>query len=353
MDRPPAELSGSNLKDRQHLPGPEGSPIVRTATGNPMAEYKPKKHEAAHVPELPNTPNDLPSEDPHTTAGLETPPAKRNNEAVVPSLTFYNIGGFLSRVDVAKEKAAIDFSYVTFIEPFALVYLGLFLRYHNSRGKYFNWTEPNDKNVREYLSRTNFYKRFGLNSHDTEAPSLSPFSDSTSFNDVIDIEKGPGIAEEVSPRLKKLLVKNHVTVDVETICFIAEEITDNFAQHSGEELAVMTVQRFPQKKWISIAFGDCGKGIKTSLAQNPKYRYLEQQSDREAILKAFEPMVSRREQAGMGLPQVKEAVVESKGTLLISSNAGYLAIREGKPWWGDLRFNLPGVQMEIAFPEKE
>ena len=44
------------------------------------------------------------------TAGLETPPAKRNNEAVVPSFTFYNIGGFLSRVDVAKEKAAIDLS---------------------------------------------------------------------------------------------------------------------------------------------------------------------------------------------------------------------------------------------------
>lgn len=272
-----------------------------------------------------------------------------HNDPTMASLSYFNIGGFLSRVDLKQETPVIDLSFVTFIEPFALIYLGLFLRHHNSKEKYLEWIVPKDAAVREYLSRMNFYERFKFSSGDNE--SQKALGSETSFNDIIDIKNEPGIAEEIGERLKRLLIRNSVKVNIEKACYITQEIVDNFAQHSRETLAAMSVQWFPQGGWLSLTFGDCGVGIKRSLTQNPKYRYLMDKTDQEAILKAFEPLVSRREQAGMGLTQTKEIILEEKGSLFLSSNTGYFAIREGKPWCGQIQFNLPGVQMEIKLPE--
>lgn len=270
----------------------------------------------------------------------------------MPPLTFLNVDSFCSQIDLAEDRPLINLSDITFVEPFSLIYLGLFIRYHNSRGKYFRWKVPESAKARGYFARMRFYDHFNFDPKVIEGEKRFRFTTSTSFNDMIEIEKDPYVAEDVADKLRELLVRESVRVDVLAVCEAIAEVVDNFSQHAETQLAAMTVQWFPRINMLRVAVGDCGVGIRNSLSQNPDYRYLLRRKDGEAIAKAFEPLVSRNPEGGMGLNDLRDLVIRLRGSLHLSSGQGFLVIRRGSTFIGDMHLNLAGVQLEVGFPER-
>ena len=269
------------------------------------------------------------------------------------SLSFKTVPLLCSKLDLSGKRIPIDLSSFDFIEPFALIYLGLLMRYFNCRGKVFSLILPEDSKVQEYLSNQNFFERFKFDADTIENNRLLQELTATSLNDIIDIIKTPGIAENISDKVKSLLVSCKFGGDINEICILVAEVVDNFAQHSGETLGVFMVQYFPKLKKLSIAIGDCGIGFRASLCKNRDYAYLEKMPHYRAIAKAFEPLVSCIPGRGMGLSELRDEIIKSRGYLYCSSFDGYVRIdKKGKMYEGKMPFSLPGVKMEFGFPEK-
>ena len=113
-------------------------------------------------------------------------------------LSYENIGDFCSRIDMHKQPALVDLSNVCFIQPFALVYLGMFLRFHNSKGFEFEMKPPEERFVREYLATQNFWERFNFSPEVIQEESLYRFTTSTSLDDIVDIENRPYIGDDIA-----------------------------------------------------------------------------------------------------------------------------------------------------------
>lgn len=111
-------------------------------------------------------------------------------------LNFYTVQRLCAGVDMALKEPVVDLSGVTFVRPFGIIYLGMFLRYHNAQGRGFQVTLPRDPQVSRSLATQRFQKRFNL------APSrlddLVPVPNFTSLNDIIDLEKSETVAEDVA-----------------------------------------------------------------------------------------------------------------------------------------------------------
>src|SRR5467141_310125 len=111
------------------------------------------------------------------------------------NLNFDNVDVVCSQVDLSGNNPTIDLSTVNFIEPFALIYLGMFLRHFNANGRSITVSLPTDSRPREYLVRQNFFGRFNFNPATIDPSLLRRFTGATSLNDVVDIEGDFGIDE--------------------------------------------------------------------------------------------------------------------------------------------------------------
>ncbi len=264
-------------------------------------------------------------------------------------LSYENVGNFCSRVDLHQQKPLIDLSDVSFIQPFALVYLGMFLRLHNSKGMSFNAVMPNEQFVREYLATQNFWERFNFDPEIIKSERLHRFTPSTSLNDIVDIESKPYIGEDIASAVRELLINNEVKVDVDEIEELISELIDNFERHSTHILAAFTMQGNPRR--LVIALGDCGIGIRASLIQNPQHEYLAARPHHEAIRKAFEPLVSAKPEGGTGLTDAKSTIRRYRGTLTLMSGNGYFRLTsDGREIANRTSYDLPGVQIELTIP---
>jgi hypothetical protein len=175
-------------------------------------------------------------------------------------------------VDLGQSEPEINLSTVTFIKPFALVYLGMFLRHFNSRGKRFKLVVPRDPAVHGYLDRQNFWDRFNFTPPAGSAM-LRRLSRTTSFNDVEDIERRHGIDEEIARESKWILFGSNVKgSDLSLIEEIVAELVSNFARHSRGPLAAMALQWYPRGNRICLAIGDCGIESERVLAAIPTTR---------------------------------------------------------------------------------
>ncbi len=261
-------------------------------------------------------------------------------------LSFRNVDQLCNNIDIENQEPVIDLSNITFFLPFALVYLGQFIRYHSSLGKSILVTPPTNTKARTYLAQQNFWNRFNLQA----ITKLRAFGNSTSLNDIVDIEKRPDIAEETARNILDILVSEGVDVDCGLVTEVVSELVDNFAEHSLHSLATLAMQYYPTKHKITIAIGDCGIGIRASLCKNPQYSYLTDVPHYEAIIKALEPLVSVRTDGGMGLTQVSEQIHEANGELILATGDGYVILNRHRTIKGDMAYNLCGVQIQISFP---
>ncbi len=264
------------------------------------------------------------------------------------TLSFQSIAKLCSELDFSESPITIDLDNVSFIEPFALVYLGLFMRHFNTKGIYFNLILPKKKTVRKYLSTQNFFEKFNFNSNTITHQKLVKDETSTSLNDIIDIVKSPDVAERISDNVKNLLINKQINVGIEDVCELVAEVVDNFALHSGQNTGAFMIQYYPKQKLLKVAIGDLGIGFRKSLCKRKKYSYLRYRPHYKAIAKAFEGLVSSIPGRGMGLYEVRDYVIKVGGYLYCSSYNGYIRIDgKGKMFAGKMAFALPGVKMEI------
>lgn len=248
-----------------------------------------------------------------------------------------------------EETPTLHLSSVTFFRPFAIVYLGMFLRHHNHCGRNCLVELPKNTSAKGYLTRQNFWERFNF-SHETIArEKLNRMTTSTSLNDIVDIENTNTIAEEVEMQVKRVLVLNRVNTSVPDVANIACELVDNFARHSGETLAAFHMQYYPNLNEIAFAVGDCGIGVRSSLSSNPRHAYLGSEPHHVAALEAFEPGVSRSE-GGMGLTEARDSIVALDGKLWLSTGDEYVTIDRNVVAYGKMAYDLTGVQVEVTFP---
>ncbi len=264
------------------------------------------------------------------------------------TLHFFNVDRLCARVDLEQERPLIDLSDVTFFEPFAIVYLGMFLRYFNLLGRYFSVKFPLAPKAREYLARQNFWGRFNFRPDIIDRENrLKRFGPSTSFGDIIDIERTPQVAEAVAEETLRIVW--HLDCG-KAIAEVVAELVDNFAQHAKGPLAVCAMQWYPNGRRVAVALGDCGIGIRSSLSSNPEYAYLASKPHVEGIVKAFQPLVSRRAEGGTGLTEVRDTVRDLGGRLSLSSGDGYFRMDGNSAAIGKMAFELSGVQVEISIP---
>ena len=266
------------------------------------------------------------------------------------NLTAWNLDDVCSRVDLGSEAPEIDLSGVTFIEPFALIYLGMFLRYFNARGKRFRVNLPGT-DAQRYLARQNFFDRFNFDPATISDELLRRFTTATSLNDIVDIERRPGIDEEVAQRVRRVAANNGASLDLALLEEIAAELVSNFARHSQGPLAALMMQYYPKLRIIRLAVGDCGIGIRSSLSSNAAYASLATRPHYAAALKAFEPGVSRSREGRFGLYTVVENVKDMGGDLILATGNGYVrTFRSRTLRYGEMSFDLSGVQIEVSIP---
>jgi len=268
------------------------------------------------------------------------------------NLSFENVDQLCNGVALDDENPVIDLSGVTFFRPFALVYLGMYLRYHTANGKGFIVMLPENDRARRYLAQQNFWERFNFDSASIEAEKLRRFTTSTSPNDILDIEHRQYIAEDIAGEVYKVLVRSRVNIKVSLVSEMICELVDNFASPSKETLATVAMQYYPNLRRVVLAVGDCGIGIRSSLSSNPKHAYLEKLPHYTAALESFEPLVTRMSEGGTGLTDVRDQITNMNGRLICSTGDGYVIISQGEATYGNMAYDLPGVQMEISLPEE-
>ncbi len=262
------------------------------------------------------------------------------------------VGELCSLVDLADQKPTVDLSDISFVEPFGLVYLGMFLRHFNSLGKFFNITSPRSRQVTRYLESQRFWGRYNIAAIPTASQPLQRHARFTSLSDIVDIENNQYIAEYVGDMVGEILRKNSVRVDAGLVTEVAVELVDNFSRHSGQQLAACAVQLYPQRGDLHFAVGDCGVGIRSSLSRNSHYKHLASAPHYEAALKALEDGVTGSTEGGTGFGTVREDVLHLGGQMCLCTGDGWVIIGGGRQGVeaGRMTYDLPGVQIEIKIP---
>lgn len=265
-------------------------------------------------------------------------------------LNFRNVQRLCAGVDLTAEKPVIDLTGITWIEPYAIIYLGMYLRHHNSQGKFFHMEVP-DANVAKYLVKQNFWNRFNFGPDSGRDRKL--LRTGTSFNDIMDLERGRFLVEELAGRLYELLQRQAVRLPIDECVIAITDLTDNFVEHSGVLFGAMMVQYYPSKKEMRVALGDCGKGIKGTLLESGKYPKVGAMTHAEAVAFAFEPLVTCKNEGGTGLSDVLDTVTRHQGTLFLSSHDGGIFVaKDGRIFSMNTPYALPGVQVELTFSER-
>ena len=267
------------------------------------------------------------------------------------NLTYHTVDTFCQEVDLGAAKPTIDMGNISFIEPFALIYLSLFIRSLNEAGILLRGRHPKSQRVKKYLEAQNFWthNRF------MHRPQF-PTTNLTSFNSIVEISPERYIGESIGDDVLRVLESNPPRAYRNGPYLVAElvsELVDNFAQHSESESAYCALQLYPQVKRLDFAIGDNGIGIRQSLSQNPLFQGILAQPHSQAALKALERNVTRRHEGGMGLTEVHETVVqELGGQIFLSTGDGWVYSKKGddEVSFGTQAYNLSGVQVEISIP---
>lgn len=270
------------------------------------------------------------------------------------ALTFHNVDRLCAAVDLSRERPVVNLADVGFVEPFGLVYLGMFLRHYNAKGQAFDLVLPREDSVLTYLAGQNFWQRFNFNPHTVASMGLLRRMTSTSLNDIVDLERRDGIAEEVSEAVLQVLCpgpKPRVPVNVGLVGEMVSELVHNFALHAEGPLAAFVMQYYPKARRLDLAIGDCGIGIRASLVTNPVHEALRDRSHSECGVLAFEPGVTRSSTGGgTGLWDVRDAVTAMGGRLVLATGDGWVQASRKGVRYGDMAFDLTGVQVGISIP---
>ena len=265
------------------------------------------------------------------------------------NLNYITIDSFCQKIDMSQPWPVIDMKTVTFITPYALIYLASFINHHNRFNVTFRAVYPDSVDVRGYLHAQRFWERLAFKG--LQRSKGRGIAQWTSFRDMIQIANTDYIAEDVGKKLYDLLITNAVHVNARELEIVFVELVDNFSRHSDEEVAICAAQWYPRTNRLHLAIGDCGIGIRKSLSRNAKFSDLRSKSHGVAAAKAFEEKVGRTGEGGMGLTDARETIGRIGGQLFLSTGDAWILTRgEDELMVGRQEYDLPGVQIELSIP---
>ena len=158
---------------------------------------------------------------------------------------------------------------------------------------------------------------------------------------------------DITEALKRILsstqtiLREHLSYTPEdTSLFLGAftEVAQNILDHSGDR-GLAAAQVYRTKKGVPfavIAVGDLGMGIRASLSQRYPKKFL---NDEIAIRRAFDPAMSRFENRGWGLTQVRSITEKYNGTLWARSGQGLVKFH--RQFTSHRTHPFPGTQISI------
>lgn len=265
-----------------------------------------------------------------------------------------------------SQKVVVDCGKLDFVDPFATIGLILLSRHHNRQfGIPLTFAFP-EGDVRSYLGRASFFKQAlscakfepdipeaWLHLMDAYQGSNPVLLEVTSLSEEAIIAS---ILDRVEMVLRRRL--HYKKYDAFDICIMLSEICHNIFDHNpGQATGYAAMQLYKNRqlgeRFLQIAVGDDGAGIRASLRRNPQYENLT--NDVDAIIKGLENRVSEYNDItrGNGLFHLLKLVLKHGGSLCIRSGVGkvYLRADQHRALAWDVGL-LDGVQFAITFPAR-
>lgn len=201
------------------------------------------------------------------------------------------------RAIVSGQPTTFDFSQIRFVGPFGMVYLSTCIEDTVKRLGPGNAFAKGHKN-QNYLVHMGFFRAFGL-AHGNlpgQATCNSRYVPITDL-DALEIRKESAqsgipigaLLEEKAQQIAAVLSQQVGGDFHDTLAFAIREILRNAVGHSHSLVVRYCAQYWPSLNRVEVAILDHGRGIQSSLSQNP---YIESSSDREAINHSLMPGVS-------------------------------------------------------------
>ncbi len=250
---------------------------------------------------------------------------------------------------MGTKAAEISLARWEFFDPYSLIFLLLIARQSNIRLNF-----GKESPALPYLSDIGFFEQIKALRPET---AISSTESANAFNILLKITPIER-SQDVTDALKRLIdstsaiLKDHLSYtpqDSSLFLGAFAEVAHNILDHSGDRgfAAAQIYTTKKGKRFAAIAVGDLGIGIRTSLSQ----RYpRELVNDVIAIRKAFDPAVSRLDNRGWGLTQVRSIAEKYNGTLWVRSGRGLVKFH--RQFTSYQTHFFPGTQISIYLEER-
>lgn len=256
-----------------------------------------------------------------------------------------------------EEEFVIDFSGTVHFEPFGMLYLGSSVRRLQHRASTMGsriTVVPTEQDEGGIAGHMGFWHSMGL----ALGRPVNASAGNESYLPITRIDvaelfkqagadpRASGLVESEASKLARILCRPFSESLLEALTYSLRELIRNVIEHAmtaGIWIAGMT---WPNRDYVQIAIVDEGRGIRSSLADNPEFRFA---TDAKALVESLKPGVTRNkgrmrshaeiegwedkrhvlplsifENAGYGLYMVSTFCREA-GQFLIASGSSYQA----------------------------
>lgn len=258
-----------------------------------------------------------------------------------------------------------DFKYLSWVEPFALLYLSYHLATFSDKypGVSFKVDNFSISNAHLYAAHMGFFQSFGLDfgKNAGEAKGSAHYIPITIYdvdkirvdaqNEAIDVGD---MLEVIARKLACLLTQSNSGELIDTLGFSLREMFRNVVEHSGAKRIGICGQYWPTKRQVEIAVLDNGIGIRESINANP---FLIIESDKDALNYSLLPGVSGKaykgakhmnkghwSNSGFGLFMTSE-LCRNGGSFFICSKASGVMLKEKNK--RNINTNLDGTALRL------
>jgi anti-sigma regulatory factor (Ser/Thr protein kinase) len=215
------------------------------------------------------------------------------------------IFGFCNEIEqyCEENEVVIDFSNMSRIEPFAMVYVAKYIREFNRRNKN-TVVSCRGHQTKDYAANMAFFRAFGLR-HGREPNCVDgndrfvPYTILRIQTIVDEATKEWEVEQEIierrSAHLAEILAQQNTGNLVDALTFSIREIMRNIYEHSKSKSIEYCAQYWPYYSKVEIAIVDHGIGLKVSLKNNP---HVQIATHSDAIQQALMPAISSKNYKG-------------------------------------------------------
>lgn len=281
--------------------------------------------------------------------------------------SFDQLVALLSEMTLRESQdVMVDCSTLDFVDPFATIGLILLSKHFNKQfGVPLTFAFP-EGDVRSYLGRASFFKQaLSCAKFEPDIPEawlqlMDAYQGSNPVLLEVTSLSEEAIIASILDRVEMVLRRrlHYGKYDAFDICIMLSEICHNIFDHNpGQATGYAAMQLYKNRqqgeRFLQIAVGDDGAGIRASLRRNPHYKNLT--SDVDAIIKGLANRVSEYDDItrGNGLFHLLNLVLKHGGSLCIRSGAGKVFFRadQHRTLVWDVG-SLDGAQFAITFPAR-